>query len=132
MTREEWRRVQEAREREEQERRDARYFADAAAIMADEALDTLETWDEERRIHTRLLEDLKADAQSVYRSWRDGNPEMTAALVAAGRNYNCRLQRRLEKYIEGMAAEVTPVQRELHREVARALEPAGGIAEVAR
>ena len=92
-------------DREEQEQRDVRYFADAAAIMADQALDTLETWDEERRIHTRLLEDLKADAQAVYRSSRDGNPEMTAALVAAGRNHNLRLQRKLEKYIEGMAAE---------------------------
>ena len=94
--------------REEQEQRDIRYFADAAVIMADLALDALEPWNEERRIHTRLLEQLKEDAEAVYRTWREGNPAETAAFVAAGRDHNRRLQRWLQKYIEGMAAEGHP------------------------
>ena len=94
--------------REEQERRDIRYFADAAVIMADLALDALEPWNEERRIHTRLLEQLKEDPEAVYRTWREGNPVETAAMVAAGRDHIRRLQRTLQKYIEGMAAEGHP------------------------
>ena len=94
--------------REEQEQRDIRYFATARAIIADLALEALEPWNEDRRIHTRVLEQLREDAESEYLSQREENPDVAAALVAAGRNYDRRLRRRLQKYIEGMATEDHP------------------------
>jgi enoyl-CoA hydratase/carnithine racemase len=108
MTRDDWRRVQEAREREERERREAFFFAEAAATMAEQALEILQTWDDERRVHAKLLEDLKADAVAVYRDWREYNPAMAAGLVAAGRNLDRRWQKTLLGFVEDMAAEGYP------------------------
>jgi hypothetical protein len=99
MTREEWRRAQEAHEREEEERSAAAHFAAAAALLAEGVLEALEPFDEERAVQTRLIESLRRDPRAVYRDWREHNPEMAAALVLAGREHERRVHLRLAELI---------------------------------
>jgi hypothetical protein len=105
MTREEWRAAQDARERERRDRVEVLYFAYAAARLAENVLEKLDTCYRERADHTQLIEDLRNDACAVYRDWRARDPKTTAALVASGRRADWRLQTGLLHLIEEMAQE---------------------------
>jgi hypothetical protein len=84
-------------------REDAGYFADAAAIEAEWALEELSPVNPERAIHTRLLMALRVSPEAEYRAWLACNPTWAAALVYAGREHDRRLQMALAEWIaEGM------------------------------
>jgi hypothetical protein len=74
------------RAQDERDLRPARWFARAAAAMAEEALEAMDVADCRRMDLTRLLAALRSDlgALATYRDWREREPELTAALVAAG------------------------------------------------
>ncbi|MCC7176068.1 MAG: hypothetical protein IT159_12800 [Bryobacterales bacterium] len=77
----------------------ARLFGDIAAILAEQVLEQLDACDERRGTFTRLLQSLRSESGclSTYREWRRRDARLAAALVAAGR----RRQERLEKLILG-------------------------------
>jgi len=79
--------------------REAFYFARAAAEMAVSALESLPTEDPERAVYTTLLANLRTSSLAEYLEWRDRQPEMTAALVYAGRQHERRLQIGLANYV---------------------------------
>ncbi len=82
-----------------QVRLDALYFADAAQLMAEEALEALAPTDPERAAHTALLVALRVSPEAEYRSWLHCNPQWAAALVHAGRARIKRLQIALARYL---------------------------------
>jgi hypothetical protein len=90
-----------ARERAQVEliRAEAAYFADAAALMADWALDGLSSEDPERAVHTAILARLRISAEAEYRAWLEHKPTWAAALVQAGRERSRRLQIALARWI---------------------------------
>ncbi len=97
-----------AREHAETERirREAEYFADAAALMAEEALEELSPFDPERAVHTRLLMALRVSTEAEYRAWLEHTPTWAAALVYAGRERERRLQMALAEWIAAGMPEV--------------------------
>jgi hypothetical protein len=95
-----------AREFAEAERTytEATYFADAAALMAEWALEELSPDDTERAVHTALIARLRISPEAEYRAWLDRDPTWAAALVQAGRERARRLQIALARWIvEGMS-----------------------------
>jgi hypothetical protein len=105
MTRDEWQAAQEARERENQERLEALYFADAAVIMAEDLLEQLGSCDQERFALTGLIEGLLIDPRTVYLDCREHHPTLVAALIEFGRRLDWQLQLSLLYFIEEMAQE---------------------------
>jgi len=99
MTHGEWRTAREARERERQEQCEALYFADAARVMAEWALEELPDDDPERATHTATLAALRTSPEAEYRAWLEYRPEWTAALVRAGRARAKRLRAMLAGYL---------------------------------
>jgi hypothetical protein len=99
MTRHEWRIAREAHEREQHELLAAFYFAGAARVMAEGFLENLDPWDEERAVHTRLIEELRKDAPAVYRDCLERYPAMAAGLVAVGRARVRRLHIAVARYL---------------------------------
>ncbi len=95
------RRKRWAQERCELERirLDASYFADAAALLAEGALEELSPTDPERAVHAALLAALRVSPEAEYRSWLRKSPAMAAALVYAGRERSKRLQIALAQWI---------------------------------
>jgi hypothetical protein len=94
-----------ARERAELERVrvEAAYFADAASVMAEWALEDLSPANPQRAAHTALLSALRVSPEAEYRTWLRNNPSMAAALVHAGRKRAKRLQTALVHWmIAGM------------------------------
>jgi hypothetical protein len=89
-------------------RANAAYFADAAQIMAEEALEVLSPVHPERAAHTRLLMALRGCPVAEYRAWLDCNPTWAAALVQAGRERDRGWQVMLAEWIvAGMPEEAT-------------------------
>jgi len=105
ITREEWLALQNAREREIQERFEILYFSESAVILAEDVLEQLSPCDPERSVQTRLIESLRKDPGTVYRNCRRDHPAITSALVEAGRRSDWRLQMSLLRFIERMARE---------------------------
>jgi hypothetical protein len=105
MTREEWQVAHDAREREKQECRGVLYFVDAVATLAADVLEDLGPFEQERAVYTQLIEGLRHDARVVFRDWRDRDPNMTAALVEAGRRNDWLLQTRLLHFMQEIASE---------------------------
>ena len=80
-------------------RANAAYFADAAQIMAEEALEVLSPVGPERFSHTRLLMALRVSPAA----WLECNPTWAAALVHVGYKRTRRLQMALARWIvDGM------------------------------
>jgi hypothetical protein len=80
-------------------RAEAAYFADAATMEAEWALEALSPVDPERAAHTALLAALRASPEAEYRSWLDHDPKWAAALVHAGRERDRRWQVTLAEWI---------------------------------
>jgi hypothetical protein len=80
-------------------RREASYFAGAAALMAEWALDELSPEDPERAVHTRLLAALRNSPEAEYRVWLRREPEWAAALVRAGHEWAKQLQVALARFL---------------------------------
>jgi hypothetical protein len=79
----------------------ARTFGDAAAILAEERLESLALADPQRRPLTRLLAMLRTDSGTLaeYREWIMMYPSLACALVAAGRKRRERLEMLLTNYL---------------------------------
>jgi hypothetical protein len=78
--------------------RSATWWGRAATALAEEVLEALDAWHPEREQLTRLLAICRGGGPllvSQYRSWTIAAPELTAAMVRAGRNADARLQRML-------------------------------------
>jgi CHC2 zinc finger len=82
-------------------REEAAYFADAAALMAEWALEELPPEDPERAGHTALIVALRVSPESEYRTWLTRDPQKAAGLVHAGRERERRLQVALAEWIAG-------------------------------
>ena len=80
-------------------RQDALYFADAARVMAEWALEELSPVDLERFAHTSLLAALRVSPEAEYRAWLERDPKSAHALVEAGRERQRRLQTGLVHFI---------------------------------
>jgi DNA primase len=80
-------------------RAEAPYFADAAALMAEWALEELSPTDPERAEHTALLAGVRISPEAEYRWWLQHRPTWAAALVQAGRERTKRLQVALARWI---------------------------------
>jgi hypothetical protein len=83
----------------ERVRAEAAYFADAAAMMAEWALEELSPVHPERALHTARLAALRVSPEAEYRVWLSRNPSWAAALVHAGRERERRLARMILAYI---------------------------------
>jgi CHC2 zinc finger len=75
------------------------YFADAAALMAEWAIEELPDNHAERFGLTNLLAALRVSPEAEYRAWLTRDPQMAAALVEAGRGRERRLQVALAHWI---------------------------------
>ena len=95
----------EQRRRDERDLEAARSFRLAAELLADELLATLPVSDLSRGPLTAMKAAMRTDAGLLaeYRDWLEREPELTAALVAAGRNRNDRLEMLLRHYLLGGA-----------------------------
>ena len=89
------------RRRDEADLQKARFFADAARILAEQCLEELAPCDLRRTALTRLIASLRSDAGmlSEYRNWRATKPRMTRALVQAGRKHQERLELLVTNYL---------------------------------
>ena len=87
-------------------REEAAYFAEAAAQMAELALEGLPDNHAERFELTNLLAALRVSPESQYRAWLTRNPQMAEALVEAGRGRDQQLQVALARWIAGGMSEV--------------------------
>jgi hypothetical protein len=88
----------------------ATWWAAAAAVLADEALECLPWWSLERREPTALLKEIRQGGAALvdeYREWRRRFPALTAAMTKAGRRGEARVQRRLAVWLRGMVDEQT-------------------------
>ena len=94
-----------ARADREQQQQNAFYFGEAARLMAESALEKLGQEDDERRVHTILIERLKSDPLAVYQEWQRRDSQTTAGLVYAGKKRQERLEARLWKWIGKVAQE---------------------------
>jgi hypothetical protein len=68
----------------ERSRTEATYFADAARVLAEWALEELSPFDPARARHTALLAALRISPEAEYRAWLEREPRWAAALVKAG------------------------------------------------
>ena len=95
----------EQRRRDERDLGAARYFRLAAELLADELLETLPVADLSRGPLTAMKAAMRTETGLLveYRDWREREPELTAALVAAGRNRGARLEMMLRHYLLGGA-----------------------------
>ena len=105
MTREEARTAQQAREREEDEIREAGHFAGAAVLLLEGELERLPVDSSERRMWTRILDTLRADPLSIYRLYRASDEKSAAAWVRAGREHERRGHLKLAELILQMSSE---------------------------
>jgi hypothetical protein len=89
------------RRRDERDMRTARLFGDVAAIVTEECLETLDVADPGRWPLTRLLAALRTEAGILaeYRQWKEIQPKLTRALVAAGRHHGERLEMLMTNYL---------------------------------
>ena len=74
----------------------------AARALAEQALDELEANDPSRAVYTRLLSIIRTGGPALikeYQAWREINPELTHAMVRAGKSSEARVQRRLALYL---------------------------------
>lgn len=87
MAAEERRQWREARRRDEEDAEPADAFALAGQCLCLESLAARPPWDPERQIFAELLATLKGrHVVAEYRAWRERWPDLTAAMVAAGRS----------------------------------------------
>jgi len=95
----------EQRRRDERDLEAARYFRLAAELLADELLETLPVADLSRGPLTAMKAAMRTETGLLaeYRDWCEREPELTAALVAAGRNRGARLEMMLRHYLLGGA-----------------------------
>jgi hypothetical protein len=80
----------------------ATWWAMAAEILAEDALESLPFWHRDRYPLTQLLAAIRlGDASMVaeYRKQRQREPQMTAGLARAGRLSDARVQRRLALWL---------------------------------
>jgi hypothetical protein len=80
----------------------AGYWRIAAEVLAEQALETLPAAHLERLGLTAMLASIRlGDAALVreYRDWRRRAPELTAAMVHAGRRHDARVQRKLALWL---------------------------------
>jgi hypothetical protein len=80
-------------------RAEAAYFADAASIMAEGALEELSATDSERYNLTMFLAALQTSPEAEYRDWHKRDPIWAAALVNAGRDRERRVVHMLLAFI---------------------------------
>ncbi len=88
----------------ERVRTEATYFADAARVMTEWALEELSPTSPARAAHTALLVALRISPETEYRAWLEYQPDLAAALVSAGRARAKRLQVALARYIVAEAS----------------------------
>ena len=85
----------------------ARYFRVSLRIMSELALDTVSYDDPERQTYTDLIRQCKgADKHKfleLYRSWAQGQPDMTRGLVASGRKSLQRTEKSIMDWIDRIA-----------------------------
>jgi len=95
----------EQRRRDERDLEAARNFGAAADLLVDELLETLPVADLSRGPLTAMKAAMRTETGLLveYRDWREREPELTAALVAAGRNRGARLEMMLRHYLLGGA-----------------------------
>jgi hypothetical protein len=80
----------------------ATFWSILIRMFAEDALASLEPWDPQRRVYAALLTAIDLGDESLldeYRSWRWSHPQLTAAMVRAGRVANARKQARLARWI---------------------------------
>lgn len=83
----------EARRRDEQDARPARYFGLAAECLAEEALSRISDSCPERAVLTDLLGAVRRPRLlEEFRCWRQREPRLTAAMLRAGENLDRRRQ----------------------------------------
>ncbi|MGO9094761.1 MAG: hypothetical protein ACLQGV_06015 [Bryobacteraceae bacterium] len=89
------------RRRDETDLPAARNFGTVAAILAEEALETLPWNHPGRRPLTGLLAALRTEAGVLaeYRQWRETQPEFAQVLTAAGAKHQARLETMLAGYL---------------------------------
>jgi hypothetical protein len=76
----------------ERDAQNAHWFVLAAIAIVDEALAEAKPYDVSRAVLTRLAEALRSgEAVKEYRAWAEHSPELTAAVVRAGRGYDERI-----------------------------------------
>jgi hypothetical protein len=88
---------------EQRIKREAFYFASAAWVLAEDALEALEPWDPQRAVYTSLLRATGICPLAEYRKWRERSPDMAAALVHAGKRRQKRLQTMLAHFLSAEA-----------------------------
>jgi len=95
----------ERRRRDARDLEAARNFRAATDLLIDELLETLPVSDLSRGPLTAMRAAMRTDAGLLaeYRDWQEREPELTAALVAAGRNRGARLEMMLRHYLLGGA-----------------------------
>jgi hypothetical protein len=98
-------REREAWRREQERRREAERFADAARLLAEQALEALPFYDPDRRHLTDLLERLRRDPGAELRWFLKHHPALAAAILGAGRSRERRLRRRAELWVQALALE---------------------------
>jgi hypothetical protein len=80
-------------------RQNVAYFANAAAVMAEDALAAVDCFDPSRATYTSILRELRAAPEAVYHKWLDCDEPLTKALVHAGRQREHRLNRLLAGWL---------------------------------
>jgi hypothetical protein len=83
----------------EHNRLDALYFADAARLMAEEALEGLSPVDPKRATYTALIAALRLSPEAEYSAWLEHSPTLATVLVHAGRARQRRIQIALARYL---------------------------------
>jgi hypothetical protein len=96
----------EARRREQERRREGERFADAARLLAEQALGALPFHHPDRRGLTDLLERLRRDPGAELHWFRQHHPALAAAILGAARSRERRLRRRAEQWVQALALEV--------------------------
>ncbi len=89
------------RRRDEADMQDARLFADATVILAEQCLEEMDPSDPERGSLTRLIAALRTEVRTLaeFRAWRTRCPKITAGLVEAGREHAERWQVMLSHFV---------------------------------
>ncbi|MBN1458483.1 MAG: hypothetical protein JXA57_03040 [Armatimonadetes bacterium] len=108
MTAAERRQRAQQRSRDLKDGRAAGWWRISATVLAEVVLEDLDPWDLRRMRLTRLLGVLRNGlcCLSVFRRWREAEPELTACMIAAGRAVERRQQTWLAEFVAGL--EVDP------------------------
>ena len=95
----------EQRRRDARDLKAARYFRLAAELLADELLETLPVADLSRGPLTAMKAAMRTETGLLaeYRDWQQREPDLTSALVEAGRNRGARVEMMLRHYLLGGA-----------------------------